>query len=83
MSTKRLRIGFINSLGTKNRYAWSGTPYNMARALQRHCGDVVSYTPVRGGLPMFISRAANKITSKIIGKQINHLHTFSLANSWR
>lgn len=82
MSAKRPRIGFINALGTENRYAWSGTPYNMARALQRHCGDVISYAPTQGGIPMFMGKLANKITFATLGKRINPLHTFPLARKY-
>jgi glycosyltransferase involved in cell wall biosynthesis len=40
-----IRIGFVNRFDARNVHSWSGTLYFMARALERHVGEVVYLGP--------------------------------------
>lgn len=81
MSGKRLKIGFVNAWGAQ-RKNWSGTPFYMARALELHCGEVVHYREISGGLPIFRAKIANKLTFALAGKRHDWLHTYPLSRRY-
>lgn len=43
---KNLKIAFLTAEDPKNKSSWSGTNYSIARALQKHCGDVQYIGPI-------------------------------------
>lgn len=54
MTGRRLRIGFLSRADARSRSPQSGVFFFMAKALQKHCGDVVflgPYTPVPSDPP--------------------------------
>jgi len=42
-----MRIGFLTASDSTSRESWSGTHYYMARALQKHCGEVSYLGPIK------------------------------------
>ena len=79
--SKRLRIGFINAAGA-GRTNWSGTTFYMARAIERHCGELIHFPPISGGWPMLRAKLLNKFSSALLHKRYNYLHTFALARRY-
>jgi glycosyltransferase involved in cell wall biosynthesis len=75
---RSLRIGYLTMRDPRDRRSWSGTLYHMARALEKHCGEVINLGPL---LP-FSLRVGN-----LIGRGVhalsgrNYLHTHTLALS--
>lgn len=52
----RRKIAFLTSIDPLDKRSWSGIFYQMARSLQRHCGDVTYIGPLsekRKELPLF------------------------------
>jgi len=43
---RRLRIAYVSACDARSRRAWSGIHYFLARALERHCGEVIHIGPV-------------------------------------
>lgn len=77
---KRPRIAFVTSADPADRSAWSGTVYYMARALQRHCGEVVYVGP---GLSLReqLGRVKNRVTRRLTGRNRVYFHTLPIARS--
>jgi len=44
----RRKIAFLTSIDPQNKRSWSGIFYQIARSLQKHCGDVIYVGPVSG-----------------------------------
>jgi glycosyltransferase involved in cell wall biosynthesis len=71
-SPRRLRIAYVTMRDANDRRSWSGTLYNMAQALQRHCGDVLHVNPLEPRslkVKKLISRFARRLTAR------NYLYT--------
>jgi glycosyltransferase involved in cell wall biosynthesis len=43
---RRLRIAYVTLSDPTDRRAWSGTDFAIARALERHCGEVIAIGPL-------------------------------------
>lgn len=76
----RLRIGYLTSNDATDRRSWSGTQYYMARALQRHCGDVTYLGPLRRALEL-PQKAFARAFRAVSGK--TYLYTHSTSTSRR
>lgn len=83
-NNNRLKIAFLTSLDPLDRTSWSGTFFSMAKAIEKHCGDVVYLGPVSINLPQYqaqllklISLGSHKVSRKIYNRD------FSLLSSWQ
>jgi len=78
---RRLKIGFLTSDDARSRTMWSGSPFYMAQALRRHCGEVVylgpAYSPVE-----LTGKVLNKLSQKILGRRRAYHHTFRLSRQY-
>lgn len=77
----RPRIAILSSQDTRSRAAWSGTPYYMAQALQRHCGDVVHLGPARS-LVELAGKVRNRASTLLLGRPTPYHHAASLARDY-
>jgi glycosyltransferase involved in cell wall biosynthesis len=77
----RRRIGYLTSRDARDPASWSGTPYFMARALQRHCGDVEYLGPVRAFQEMR-GRVASGLSVAVRGRRRAYHHSLGLAREY-
>lgn len=75
-----MRIAFLTHSNPYDQRAWSGILCYMVRALERHCGEVVSLGPACGSL-YFASRALRRGVLLPMGKNIDPTHTVFLSKS--
>lgn len=82
--TRRPRIGVLTSQDARDPTPLSGTPYHMARALERHAGDVVHLGPVRS-VVRFAGRVRSRISRTLLNRQYDFVHSRLLAQeyAWR
>jgi hypothetical protein len=73
-----LRIAYLTISDPTDRRSWSGTVYRMARALEKHCGEVVNIGPL---LPRFpkVGRVVNRGIRYLTGRTYLHTHTAALS----
>jgi len=76
-----MNIGFLSSGDSRQKKAWSGTTFYIAKQLEKHCGKVTHLGPMKGN-PMFLGKVANKILDKVTSKRYNYVHNFSLARKY-
>lgn len=72
----RLRIAYLTTNDPKDRRSWSGTEYQMARALEKHCGELFYVGP----LPLFsakIGKVIKRSLHLITGRTFLDTHTIS------
>lgn len=74
----RLKIAFLSPFDSQSRKPWSGTLYYMARALDKHCGNVVHLGPARSALEQ-VGEMRNRISRRFSGKQISYGHWRAIA----
>jgi glycosyltransferase involved in cell wall biosynthesis len=77
----RLRIAFLTAVDARDPRALSGTPYCMAQALGRHCGEVTCLGPVTP-LTKRAGRAINALCQRTMGKRYGFEHSLPLARSY-
>ncbi|MBK9248601.1 MAG: glycosyltransferase family 4 protein [Ignavibacteria bacterium] len=75
-----MKIGYITAADSKSKYPWSGTIYYVAKALEKHCGEVVHLGPVPDNA-MFRGRITNKLL-RTIGLGYDPLHDYPLARKY-
>lgn len=82
--TRQPRIGLLTAQDARDPRPVSGTPYQMARALERHAGDVVYLGPVRSAL-QFAGRVRARVERTVFGRQYDFVHGRLLAReyAWR
>lgn len=76
----RLRIAYLTTNDPKDRRSWSGTEYQMARALERHCGELFYVGP----LPRFWAKpgkAIQKGLHLVTGRMFLSTHTISASKT--
>jgi glycosyltransferase involved in cell wall biosynthesis len=73
----RPRIAYLTVNDPADRRSWSGTHFYIAKALKRHCGEVVPIGPVKPA-SLFFRKAARKLLRRI-GKTYLFTHTESFA----
>lgn len=69
--SQRLRIGFVGRGTVDDKRIASGTPYSMARALGRHCGDIVDLGPIPLPPVPLVYRAFWRAERLLTGKRYN------------
>lgn len=76
-----MKIAFVTSDDPRDKRTWSGIPYHMARALEKHCGEVGYLGPVRP-LRRVVGSIRKRITKALVGRNYDHLHSLSLAREY-
>jgi glycosyltransferase involved in cell wall biosynthesis len=76
-----MKIAFLTHHDPHHRRSWSGTLFYMHRALERHCGQVVSLGPVGRGWSS--TRKMVRRAARVLFQQtIDDLHTIVLSKAW-
>jgi glycosyltransferase involved in cell wall biosynthesis len=77
-SRRQLRIAYLTVSDPKDRRSWSGTVYRMARALEKHCGEVVNLGPL---LPqsLKVGKVMNRGIRYLTGRTYLHTHTTAVS----
>lgn len=65
----------------EDRWAVSGTPHYMARALERHCGEVVPLGPARPFVARF-GRVLNQLSQRLLGRGHDWMHDLRTARAY-
>jgi len=73
-SRKEIRVAFLTMGDPNDRTFWSGTPYRMARAIEKYCGEVVPVGPFQP-FELQIGRVIHRGVKLLTGKTYRHLHT--------
>lgn len=81
LSFNRPKIALLSSGDADDPLWWSGTPYYMARALDRHVGDVSFLGPVRLKRQI-LGRLLNRTLQTTMGKQYDHTHSVFMAKGY-
>lgn len=74
----RLKIAFLTATDATDKTSRSGTLYYMAKALQKHCGDIYYLGPLNTGMEK-IPRFFNNITLKLFKKGYAYEHNILLS----
>jgi len=82
MTDKRLKIVYITSLDARDKRSWSGTYYFIAKALQKHVGDVDFISPVQPFFALLIGKFITGVSQKIFHKRYNYRHSYLLAKAY-
>jgi glycosyltransferase involved in cell wall biosynthesis len=77
----RPRIAILSSLDTSSRRAFSGTPYFMSQALEKHCGPVVHLGPVRSRIEA-AGEMGNRFARRLLGREFAFGHSRALARDY-
>lgn len=82
--TRSPRIGLLTAQDARDPRPVSGTPFHMARSLERHAGNVVHLGPVWSAL-QFMGRVRGRISRTVFGRQHDFVHGRLLAReyAWR
>jgi glycosyltransferase involved in cell wall biosynthesis len=78
---KHIKIAFLTSDDPKDRRVWSGTYYFMAKALEKHCGEVRYLGPVKPPFRIF-GKVSNKLSQLLLQKRYDYMHSVFLAKSY-
>jgi glycosyltransferase involved in cell wall biosynthesis len=73
---KRLNIAYLTVNDPQDRRSWSGTEYSMAKAIERHCGDIHYIGPIHLK-SILAGKVVNRFLKKIAGK--TYLYTESVS----
>jgi glycosyltransferase involved in cell wall biosynthesis len=79
--TKRIKIAFLTPGDPLDRRSWSGINHYMAKALQKHCGDVYHLGPVRSRLDI-LGRLFNTASRLILKRRYNDTHSIFLSKEY-
>lgn len=82
MPKERIRIAFLTVINATDKKSWSGIPYYMAKALDRHCGDIYHIGTVKPLLPLFFGKAISFLAQKLAGKRYDYIHSKSLSRAY-
>jgi glycosyltransferase involved in cell wall biosynthesis len=75
---KRLKIAFVTTLDPQNRRTWSGTIYYIAKALQKHCGEVTFIGPIRSW-ERTLGKILHKVSRLLLKKNFAYNASFLVA----
>lgn len=72
-----MRIAYLTANDPNDKRSWSGTQYYMARALQKHCGEVFCVGP----LPLVSAKIAKMASRalRLVGVTYLYTHTTSMS----
>lgn len=77
-----MKIALLHASDTRDKQTWSGTNYNIARMLEKYCGEVVHLSPIPRATEMFIGRTINKSSRILSGKRFRYHNSFLLAKRY-
>ena len=82
MTGTRLKIAFLTSTNVRDKHAWSGIHYYMARALERNVGEVNCLGPVDLKFHIHKGRVLSFLSQKLVDKRFDYTHSFSVAKEY-
>jgi len=74
--SKRLNIAYLTVNDPRDRRSWSGTEFAMAKALERHCGNVHFIGPIRLK-SILIGKVIHRLLKRIAGKTFLYTESVS------
>ena len=77
----RLKIAFLTSGDARSRHLWSGTPYYMAKALEKHGADVSYLGPVHP-LRKIVGKVGNRVSQLLLKKTFDYTHSLFMARAY-
>lgn len=77
-----MKIAFLHSSDTLDKQTWSGANYNIARMLEKRCGEVVHLSPIPNSMEMLLGRTINKSSQILFGKRFRYHNCFLLAKRY-
>lgn len=77
MDTSRIRIAFLTPQDPLDKGSWSGTLYFMAKALRKHCGDVMILGPAP--FKQHAGKIINRIAKVVLNRPYDYSHSISYA----
>lgn len=80
-NTERTKIAFLSAYDMNDLSQWSGTYYHMARALQKHCGDVTQVGPLHCW-EQWLAKGLDKGARQILKKKFNRFQCLPLARKY-
>ncbi len=78
---KKIKIAFLTSGDPRDRRYWSGTPFHMARALQRHVGEVTFLGPAHLRRKI-LGQTANEAARLLLKKKYDYTHSTWMAKAY-
>src|SRR5262245_36581617 len=78
---RRPRIAVIASFDTRTPAAASGTPYYMARALERHVGDVIHLGPAFSWREL-AAKVRSRLVRVVSGRLVPYIHGHGMAKAY-
>lgn len=78
---RRLRIAYVTVADPKDRKSWSGIIYCMARALEKHCGDIFCVGPL-SPFSLNLGKAIRLGVRLLKGQLYLHTHTASASKKF-
>jgi len=80
---KCIKIAYVTAQDAQDRRTASGTTYHMARALQKHCGEVSFFSPIPPQLKeMLIGKVLDKCSRLFLRKNYMPLVSFLFARRY-
>jgi len=79
MTENKLKIAFLTSTDVRDKRAWSGTHYYMAKALERNVGEVDYLGPVSLPFLFFLGKVISFLLQKIFNKRFDYTHSLIVA----
>src|SRR5256885_2031442 len=81
--SKRIKIALLtaHTLQNRKKSSWGGTVDYMARALERHCGDVYHIGPVHSKMKL-LGKIIHKISRFFLKKNFAYNHSFAVAKEY-
>jgi glycosyltransferase involved in cell wall biosynthesis len=76
---RRFRIALLTALDVLDRLSWSGTFYYMARALQKHCGDITFIGPMEAQRKMLPGMLLHQSAKIFLKKNYMYRHTIPVS----
>lgn len=77
-----ITVGYLTVDDPKDRRTWSGTNYNLKRALGERVERMVMLGPLRPQPALFLCRLANQLLLKATGKRFNYRDSFVLSRAY-
>lgn len=77
-----ITIGYLTVDDPLDRRTWSGTNYNLMRALEQRVERIVPLGPLRPQPLLFFCRLANQVLLRTTGKRFNYRDSFVLSRAY-
>lgn len=83
MEEKRIKIGYLTARDARNIREWSGTMYYMAKALEKHLGEVVYIGPYKPRFISFYMKVINKLSIWFLKKKYGVPHSYLMSVAYK